>query len=134
MTSQRSSPDSSRSILSCFLSLYLPLPPSYLCHVKALRVLNLVSSSSRCPVLSPVSDGHVPVCSSSSWSHRGHGEQRVVDLLPVRRPGAVGQQLLDGHPVVEDAAVPLLRGLLLAQKQDVVFLSWGKLDFGASCW
>lgn len=48
-------------------------------------------------------------------SHRGHRQQRVVDLLPVRRPRAVSQQLLDGDPVVEDAAIPLLHALLLAQ-------------------
>lgn len=48
-------------------------------------------------------------------SHRGHRQQRVVDLLSVRRPRAVSQQLLDGDPVVEDAAIPLLHALLLAQ-------------------
>ena len=55
--------------------------------------------------------------SSSGWlrSHRGHRKQRVVYLLSVRRPRAVSQQLLDGDPVVQDPAVPLLHDLLLAQ-------------------
>lgn len=59
----------------------------------------------------------MPWCPNSSGysSHRGHREQRVVDLLPVGRPRPMRQQLLDGDPVVQDAAVPLLHGLLLAQ-------------------
>lgn len=48
-------------------------------------------------------------------SHRGHRKQRVVYLLSIWRPRAMGQELLNSDPVVEDSPVSLLHDFLLAQ-------------------
>ena len=53
-----------------------------------------------------------------STSDGGDRQQRVVDLLPVGGPAPMGQQLLDGDPVVQDPAAALLHAPPVPQLQD----------------
>lgn len=56
--------------------------------------------------------------SCSSNLNSGDGEKWVVHFLPIFGAAPVGQQLLNGDPVVQDFTVSPLHALLLAKLQD----------------